>query len=85
MSPPKRRQLSTDEGLQAWKSVFLHGRDYFAYEGDPAYKYSKLEAAQAWRRLGRRYLDELWPLYQRNNPKDTREQPWALEQFGEPE
>ena len=88
---PKRRQFTDSEELQAWKNVFRTGRDYFhttEVVGANRNTYHQIDTEHvraAWKRLGRRYLDELWPVYVRNNPRDTREQPWAVERFGAPE
>lgn len=88
---PRRRQLSDDEELQAWKNVFRTGRDYFHTTeavGASRDAYDRIDTEHvraAWKRLCRRYLDELWPIYVERNSKSAREQCWAVEQFGAPE
>jgi hypothetical protein len=80
---PKRRTSLAAE-VEAWSMVFEVGTDYFGdlvefgfeagCEGDAAIQAA---ARKAWRRLGAAYM-------RTRIPDRNREQPWALEQFGEP-
>ena len=89
----KRRDLTDTALLEAWRTTFECGHDFFGDLGplgivesplvSSAEKREKARAAfiskahEAWEQLGAAYLDE-W------QPTVVREQPWALEQFGEP-
>ena len=72
---PRRRQFSDSEELQSWKNIFRTGRDYWGAAEDlgleplPYHKVDRAASEAAWRKLGRRYLDEIWPIYCQRNPR----------------
>lgn len=74
----KRRAAAT---APQWEMVFTSGHDYFGELSDVGVKvdaYSRpdrAEVLEAWRRFGLAFL----AVY------DGESEPWALEQFGEPD
>jgi hypothetical protein len=78
---PKKR---IDEAalLEAWTMTFSYGRDYlcdlvqFGIENEQE---AQEAARDAWHRLGSRFMATWEP-----SPDDARQEPWALETFGEP-
>lgn len=77
------RQASPAAELAAWKMKFQAGCDYFNTLPDIGLdekQLSREQIADAWRRLGRAYLEQRALELQ---PKVNRT-PWALTEFGEP-
>ena len=78
-----KRRLDPAAEVAIWESVFDSGRDFFDDLKDlgvPLDQYGRPEPAaaeQAWQRLGARYLATRTP--------NSRREPWALIQFGEPQ
>ncbi|CAN7517042.1 hypothetical protein [Mesorhizobium caraganae] len=75
----KRRTDSTAE-IAAWSDVFTCEFDFFN-DLEPFGLFTdeevKAAAPEAWQRLGTAFLAS-W------TPTDTRETPWALDEFGRP-
>ena len=88
---PKHRYDAKAE-LEAFTMVFTCGHDYFSETGliEPVHVSMEERPAVekewracvrgAWRRLGARFLETWKP----EGPPPHRQEPWALEQFGEP-
>ena len=77
---PKRR-TSDAADLEAWKTLFETGFDYFNDLGFGSGPHSGPERSmirKAWHRRGATFLAR------REQPRWAREVPWALETFGEP-
>ena len=84
--PPKRRaakrRLNAEAELAAWSMLFACGHDYFqelpaiGVPTDPYSRPNRAAVAEAWRRLGARFLA---------TPQEPHLTPcWALREFGEP-
>lgn len=81
---PRRRefrQANPAAELQAWRMTFECSYDYFSALADIGLDRDTVSDAtirDAWRRLGRMFLEQREP-----NPKG-RQTPWAVERFGLP-
>jgi hypothetical protein len=79
---PKRR-IDPAAELEAWSMLFRCGYDYFrdlepyGFDGPEGEAAARIAAKKAWKRLGRAYMANF-------KPEPPREQPWALEEFGDP-
>jgi hypothetical protein len=76
-----KRRVDDVAMLAAWEQVFQCGYDFFDEAGWGHREHTpefRPAAQEAWARYGRRYLDT-W------QPTDVRDEPWALEEFGEPD
>jgi hypothetical protein len=88
--PVKRRQTKRRLGdageVQAWSELFACGYDFFGdlepfgFPGRDADRAARAAAPEAWKRLGKVYMETVWAARGPGQP-DT---PWAVEQFGDP-
>jgi hypothetical protein len=90
----KRRRLSPEAELEAWRETFCSGFDFFdllplGLEGDAAFALDRekpapgdvevlVAAREAWARLGAAFL-ATW------KPQAYLPEPWTLTAFGKPE
>ncbi|WP_167458633.1 hypothetical protein [Mesorhizobium kowhaii] len=79
-TPLRRRQIGSAAELAAWSDAFTCEFDFFN-DLEPFGLFTDAEvkaaAPEAWKRLGGAFLAS-W------KPTDTRETPWALDEFGAP-
>ncbi len=76
-----KRRVSPDAEVEAWATAFATGWDFFGDLkpfGLETYDQIREAAPEAWKRLGRIFLD-------RRMGDDFNGPNWALEQIGEPE
>ena len=74
-----KRRTSHVAELDAWETLFATGYDYFddlGFGGRRGTERARAAAADAWRRLGARFLA--------NRTDGWSCEPWALQTFGEP-
>lgn len=78
--PLKRRRVSLQGQARAWSVMFEAGFDYFDDLSPLGLNEAaaKLEAEDAWHRLGALHLE------QRDPAKRGGALPWAIAQFGDP-
>ena len=79
---PVRRRVSKarPDELRAWRAMFSWGFDFFNDLGPfglPTEAEARAAAPKAWQRLGAEFM-LAW------EPTGATENPWALEEFGEP-
>lgn len=78
---PLRRTITPARELAAWRMVFLSSFDFFGDLADVGLDektITRREIEDAWRRLGRLFLEQWEP-----EPRAPMV-PWALREFGEP-
>ena len=86
--PVKRRITKQRTGdaaeLKAWSDLFECGYDFFGdlepygFPGGDACAAAREAARDAWQRMGVAFMETWKPV------PNSREQPWALDQFGPP-
>ncbi|MCK1507183.1 hypothetical protein [Bradyrhizobium sp. 18] len=85
----RKRRTGDAAEVKAWAGLFYCGYDYFrdlkpyGFTAKDADRAARVAAPEAWKRLGKTYLETLWVA--RFKGPGQRQVPWAVEEFGFPE
>lgn len=86
---PGKRRIGDAAEVEAWSELFTCGYDYFGdlrpygfHGAGDADREARAAAPEAWKRLGKVYLETVWA--NRNRSDGQRQMPWAVQEFGKP-